>query len=152
MRRKVGSIIGYQNIPHIYIIVKQKFIYIGETQSLPVSRWGQHIYQDGTFNSKLKKINIELANSNKHLLYFFGYSCGDLIDIFDSKEIIRRNTQYIEDYIHRKFVSHKFYTKLQLISDTEKTAVLRANSPLVDIISEEIFDLIIEDIQHKILN
>lgn len=150
MSLKIGSISGFQNEPCIYIIIKRDCIYIGETQRIPVARWGEHLCNMGTFSSKLQKHNPELAKSNDFKLFFFAYSCNKLREIFDSSDLIKRNTQYIEGVLHKKFVSHEMSTKLTLISDTEKTGVLRPNTNEADQIANDIFELMIEDIYQNV--
>ena len=149
--RRIGSIIGFQNEPSIYVIVKRNCIYIGETQRLPVSRWGEHLCNFGTFSKKLYEYNDELAESNKFALYFFAYRCQELLEHFQAKDLIKRNTQYIEDLLHRKFVSHNICTKFTLISDTEKTAPIRSNTDQAEIIAESIFEAILEDLKIHLL-
>jgi len=113
-----GIIKGKLRSSYIYFIVLDRFIYIGETQKIPIIRWQNHLTKNGSHYKNILKFDSEIFNINPEYS-FFSYECADLkVD----SSMIKRETQYIEDKIHRLFCENRLSCIYDLISDTTRTA------------------------------
>ena len=119
-----GSIRGRPHHPYIYAIIKSYCIYIGETQQHPVSRWGQHLQEIGSFSKRLKEADYDLWSADKELLFI----CIDCCKIAElSLEEHKIVTQYVEHKVHEKCILNlpSLAPIEKVISDTTRTAPAR---------------------------
>lgn len=116
------------NGPYVYFIVKHSYLYLGETQSLPVIRWGSHIQNDGSFSRLLQGIDEDAIHSSRP--YVFQSIFINLIrDEFPDYEW-KRATQWIEHDLHVKVCAcGEITSRYRLISDTVRTAPRRYHNP-----------------------
>lgn len=121
MVNNVGQIKSIKNFPHIYFIVKDEYIYVGETQKTPILRWSSHLNK-GSFEINLTKKDYEILNNNLPTL-FFAFSCEE-IKTFSSTYSSKSLTQYVEHLVHLTIISNKNFKKFKLISNTKKTCPL----------------------------
>ena len=116
-----GTVSGRLRYPYIYAIAKGYCLYIGETQKHPVSRWGEHLTQQGTFLKRLRETDQELWASKKEIL-FISVPCEIISNIHQEEQ--RLVTQYVEHEIHVQCILN--FPKLnpieKIISDTTRTA------------------------------
>ncbi|WP_104484711.1 hypothetical protein [Acinetobacter indicus] len=118
------QIFGEIKSPYIYIIMIDQYVYIGETQSFPVIRWGAHLSRDGTLLNKLNSVGVDLHSKSKSIKFMY-FNLSDLFDSDLSKNF-KRSTQAIEHELHVRVKCKPSLVKnLILISDTEKTAPSR---------------------------
>lgn len=118
------QIFGEIKSSYIYIIMIDHYVYIGETQSFPVIRWGAHLSKDGTLLKKLNNFGVDLNDRNKSIKFIY-FNLSDLFDINLSKNL-KRSTQAIEHELHVRIKCRpSLLNNLILISDTEKTAPSR---------------------------
>ncbi len=124
--------------PHVYFIIKENCIYIGETQRSAVRRWGSHLYERGSFSKNLYKKSPYIYFLDKEI-YFFSYNLSKIKTYID-KAYLKRETQYIEATIHRLFLKSIINTKYHLISNVIRTDPRSSyNKHLSDQVAEEIF-------------
>jgi hypothetical protein len=144
-----GRIISKRECPYVYFIKKDRFLYIGETQSHPVLRWGQHLDKNGSFVRALQERDEEVYQNNQEI-YFFAYCCR----VVESSVLPvekRRVTQFIEHQLHIRVICNrgKLYEPLELISDTKRTAPLYCNYRWIDQVVEDIFKAFLIDLSQS---
>ena|SRR5579872_2369078 len=124
LHRRVGGLSRIRAISHVYFIWKAQFLYIGETQGLPVRRWGEHVLTTGSFSTNLRAIDSELCDSSAPMS-FLAYECSK-IDVEVPAPQRKLVTQYVEHELHLHAVCDpKIGTEFRLISDTTRTAPTR---------------------------
>lgn len=133
-----GSFWQRPGFPYIYFIVVGRFLYIGETQRLPVVRWGEHFSPIGSFTKALQKSDPDFEGSARpSLLTAF---CCERIgrDLLSSERKLA--TQWVEHDLHVRACSNaEIGSSFTLISDTSRTApAFKKHSWLSDV-SVEIF-------------
>jgi hypothetical protein len=108
--------------PYIYLISSNNVIYIGETQKIPVLRWGSHLSTGGSFLKRLKQKGDPDINYIENL-QFISRKCDWIMDNFHQSKW-RLVSQAIEHVLHETISSDPrlFGKYLKVISDTEKTA------------------------------
>jgi len=117
--KNIGTFIG----PYIYVIVIENFLYIGETQKLPIIRWGQHFSRGGSLSEKLKKQERNPFIENNPKIVCISCFCDRIFrEVKDSDQL--RMTQYLEDCLHNKTIARLdlFKKRFSLVSDTRCTA------------------------------
>ena len=139
MVRRIGRIESLTRSPHVYFIeIASRFLYIGETQSSPVIRWGQHLGTGGTLLERLTQADEEVAISPGRL-YFFGYECEEIARSVPAPER-KTVTQYVEHQLHVCAISDPHIgTRLELLSDTSRTAPRRCRYTFVSGLITELF-------------
>ena len=124
MISRAGTVLGIRKGPYVYFIVKGRYVYIGETQDIPVSRWSSHLIPTGSFSVKLRQIDDEIFDKCIQL-QFYAYFCNRIADSTRNEEQ-RVVTQYVEHLLHTQFMCHRSLgPKFELISDTKRTAPSR---------------------------
>lgn len=78
--------------PHVYFIRVRRYLYIGETQRMPVIRWGSHFETGGSFRLALSTMDWELAESLDDL-HFYAFYCMELQNVCRDVDL-RRTTQF----------------------------------------------------------
>jgi len=137
MIRYIGSISGIQKMPYIYLILKGSYLYIGETQRIPVKRWGEHMRANGSFTKALTKHDIEMVYRDD-IIYFYGYACEKISSDVESWEW-RKVTQFVEHMVHVKIHCHPLLgPKYTVISDTTRTTPRRCRYSWSNMLAEEI--------------
>lgn len=114
---RAGKIAVKELCPYIYFIKRGQVLYIGETQRIPLSRWGEHFAKNGSFRKALEKVDEELY-LNDLFTEIYVYRCV-FIETNLKKLEHKQATQYIENQIHLKVFSSG--ATLRLISDTIRT-------------------------------
>lgn len=140
-----GKLIVKDRCPYIYFIIKGEVLYIGETQRDPLSRWGEHFGEKGTFRKALLRADEELYST---ALYteFYAYRC-ELIEK-DLKEIERRQaTRHVENQIHLKILSSG--TTLRVVSDTIRTAPIHNKYNWLNDYANELCVIFFNDLKNK---
>jgi len=147
-----GAIRGKSHHPYIYAIVKGYCMYIGETQQHPVSRWGQHLQEVGSFSKRLKEADHDLWAMDDNVL-FLCIDCREIAKL--SPEEHKIVTQYVEHKVHEKCILNlpRLAPIEKLISDTTRTAPPRCRyswgDELAAMIYEQIRDYL--TIKHVVL-
>ena len=141
-----GIVHGCAQNPYVYVIVKSYCIYIGETQRHPVSRWGQHLSQHGTFNCKLREAD-ECVWRSAEEIFFYCAKCNMVLSA--SPEEHKIVTQYIEHKLHELCILNinKIRPIEKILSDTSRTAPPRCRYVWADKLAEEIFNSIVDKIR-----
>lgn len=119
-----GAVIGKSHHPYIYAIIKSYCMYIGETQQHPVSRWGQHLQEVGSFSKRLKEADCDLWKNDSEII-FLCVDCREIAKLSqDEHKIV---TQYIEHKVHEYCILNlpKLAPVEKIISDTTRTAPSR---------------------------
>lgn len=112
------------NGPYVYFIVKHSYLYLGETQILPVIRWGAHFQNDGSFSRVLQFIDDDAMQSTKPYVFQSIY-LNRIRDEFPEYEW-KRATQWIENDLHLKVCAcGEITSRFRLISNTVRTAPRR---------------------------
>lgn len=144
MIRKVGELIANENSSYLYFIIKDGYLYIGESMSPLAERWGSHT-QDGTFQKKLLEIDEDAYSSDTPFLYI-GYEC-EAIDIHVSLIEKRFVLRYIEHKVHYEFAKgvESFDLNLTVISDTSRTAPQKCSQHWGEDLAYQIFESFIND-------
>lgn len=140
---------GFDYKPHIYFIIKENCLYIGETQRNPVRRWGNHIYERGSFSKNLYKASPYIYFMDTEIC-FFSYDLST-IKRYIVKPYLKRESQYIEAKMHTLFLTSIINTKYNLISNVIRTDPGSSyNSLMSDRIANEIFNqFLIEEANFK---
>ena len=146
MINSVGNITARQHYPYIYFIVKGGFLYIGQTQDIPVKRWGAHMSPEGSFSKNLRNKGDEEVYYENSSIHFWGYACNHLYDNVPPAER-KIVTHYVEHKVHIKASCHRHIgVEYKIISDTEKTAVHSCRFTWADQLVEEIIKTFYKDI------
>ena len=120
-----GAVRGPLRGPFIYAIVTRDLVYIGETQTHPVMRWGSHLQLAGSFRLALA------ASGDPEVDYFGDISfCAVRCRTVESEfppSLLKTATQAVEHRLHVTLCRRPgvLGRPLRLISDTEKTAPRR---------------------------
>lgn len=134
-----GSFLQRPGFPYIYFIVVGRFLYIGETQRLPVVRWGEHFSPNGSFTKALEKRAPDFECSTRpSLLTAF---CCERIgrDLLSSERKLA--TQWVEHDLHMKACSNaEIGSSFTLISDTIRTAPPFKKYNWLSVVSLDIFN------------
>ena len=140
-----GSIQGIRKYPYIYFIIKGDFLYVGQTQDIPVIRWGGHLTSNGTFSKKLRAKDAELY-MDASVTKFFAFRCDKIqLSVNDIEK--RTVTCFIEHRIHEKLICHKKVgPKYELISDTSRTAPRSCKYGWVDSVADEIIAIFLAEL------
>src|SRR5436190_20155904 len=102
--------------PYVYFIRKRRCLYIGETQQMPVRRWGSHFATSGSFRLALSTMDCELMESNDEV-DFYAFYCQEL-HTFCRDVKLRRTTQFLEHLLHVETIAHPVLgTRFELISE-----------------------------------
>jgi hypothetical protein len=122
MISSTGILRGRRRVPNIYFICKHQYLYIGQTQDIPVIRWRDHIRIMGSFSSNLRDAD-EDAFISKAVISFAAYQCDYIHELLPEVQH-RLVTQYVEHMAHVRVISHPLLgPRWALISDTLRTAV-----------------------------
>lgn len=107
--------------PHIYFAITRELLYVGETQTHPVIRWGAHLSESGSLRKAIQRKGDPDVDYMSDIL-FLGFHCGAIE--FDFPPIQHRIvSQAIEHEVH--CVLSELGTPFRLISDTVRTAPRR---------------------------
>ena len=134
--------------PHVYAICFDKYIYIGETQSVPVKRWGGHCQSTGTFLAKLRSKGIDRIEQGRPLL-FIAIRCSELLEI---PEVERRlATQFVEHLVQVNTICAlpTIWPIQEIISDTLVTAPAYTRHHWVERVADSAFNLISETLRNS---
>lgn len=124
MLTDTGRVSFAESGPYIYFIVKHSYLYLGETQHLPVIRWGAHCQTEGTFSRLLREIDEDAIHSPRPFVFqsIFVDRIRDKLPEYEWK----RATQWIEHDLHLKVCAcGEITSKFRLISETVRTAPRR---------------------------
>ncbi|QWZ82204.1 MULTISPECIES: GIY-YIG nuclease family protein [Aeromonas] len=93
-----GYVVGAHRCSYIYLIKSNEYIYVGETGSFPVIRWGAHLSSSGTFTVNMKNH----VNNDEGLInaQFICFECTDILKEADNYKKIARRA--IEAELHRQ--------------------------------------------------
>lgn len=118
---RIDRLSGKYRYPYIYVIVKNNYIYIGETQLHPSVRWASHFKVNGSFSKNLRKINEEIYLEPIEM-FTFSMKCDEIVMKYSQAEY-KNATQYLEHQLHILFSINKnlFVENLIIISNTDKT-------------------------------
>jgi hypothetical protein len=117
-----GTLVGRRQFPYIYFIRKLHYLYIGQTQDVPVVRWGDHMGGMGSFLVNLRRVDEE-AFLSPAAISFAAYQCDRIRELVPPVQH-QLVTQYVEHMAHVKVICHPYLgTRSLLISDTVRTAV-----------------------------
>ncbi len=135
-----GVIKGKQRSPYIYAIAKGYCLYIGETQRIPVSRWGEHLSPQGTFMRLLREADEEIWEDSGDML-FVGVQCDEIASLpVEEQKFV---SQYLEHKIHEKCIlnMHMLGPFEKIISDTLRTAPAGCRYlPWMEVLVNEVFN------------
>mgnify|MGYP001060609287 FL=1 len=123
--------------PCIYAILKDSYIYIGETQRYVFSRWGSHLSKNGSFIVNLLKIDEDAAqeDSKVEAISFHLTEIEENCENWEWKKV----TQSIEHEVHLKIdQSSVISTKYTTISNTTRTAPLHSKYQWIDSVAENL--------------
>lgn len=144
MINKTGALCSRQKSPSIYFIVKERYLYIGETQKHPAARWGQHL-RGGSFSNALQSQDPEVFSSPS-IIWMSSFECTKIMLELSAGEQ-RRATQWVEHDLHVKACSHaRVGSRLELVSDTKRTAPSYPLRPWLATMSDLIFDQFVSDL------
>jgi hypothetical protein len=119
-----GPILG----PYVYVLAVRSFVYIGETQSLPLYRWRAHLEPDGTFTRLLREHDADEL-LQRHVLRFGCFPCAEIVHDVPVHER-RRATQWVEHELHLRFAESGVLSgRFSVISNTTRTAPRRYTAP-----------------------
>lgn len=113
-----GNLAGPYVAPYIYIITSENLVYIGETQSHPLFRWGSHVTLGGSFRKAVERDGDPDVNYFENIT-FFAHHCIEIEQKFQKIQF-RMATQAIEHEIHCSFAER--IGDYQVISDTTRSA------------------------------
>lgn len=137
-----GRLVVKENSPYIYFIKRGSVLYIGETQRIPLSRWGEHFTKEGSFRKALQKVDEEIY-SNDLFTELYVYRCVT-VEATVAELDRRRATQYVENQVHLKLFSSG--TTLRLISDTTRTTPIYNKFNWLKTDAEQLYSLFIKDL------
>jgi hypothetical protein len=139
-----GVIRGKCRCPYIYAIAKGYCLYIGETQRIPVSRWGEHLSPQGSFMRLLREADEEVWGDSGDML-FVGVQCNEIAALpLEEQKFV---SQYLEHKIHEKCIlnMHLLLPFEKIISDTLRTAPYACkNLPWMEVLVDQVFKEICE--------
>lgn len=117
----VGSVAATWSAPHIYFIRFDEYLYIGETQRHPVTRWGQHFQLHGSFRLALASQGVFIDPTAS--VRFYAIEVAPLRSAFPEAQL-KAATQAVEHEVHMLLRARPSFLgrTLRIISDTEKTA------------------------------
>jgi hypothetical protein len=134
-----GTLLGWRRTPYIYFIRKHQYLYVGQTQDIPVIRWGDHMGSMGSFSVNLRRIDEE-AFLSTGVICFAAYQCDDIRDLVPPVQH-QLVTQYVEHMVHVKVICHpSLGARWVLISDTVRTAVAVCKYNWADKVAATIVD------------
>lgn len=123
--------------PSIYIIAKDYYLYIGETQKSPITRWASHLSKQGSFMKNLTKADEDAACGDLEVK-MISFQIDEIIDRCEEWEW-KKVTQSIEHAVHLNVdQSAKIATKFYTISNTIRTAPSHAKYPWIRELAEQI--------------
>lgn len=134
-----GRVVTRDRSPYIYFIRRAGYLYIGETQRSPVSRWCEHIAQEGSFLRALRRIDEDISAADLET-EFYGYRCTKIESELQPVET-KRATQRVEHELHCRVICDGFLARasLTLISDTVRTAPTGCAYPWLPALVDEIY-------------
>lgn len=140
-----GCVCGVRRAPYIYFICKSRFLYIGETQNIPIFRWSQHLELEGSFSKALLVRDPEVLQQNSPF-YFFSYKCEQICAAAQPIEW-KRITQFVEHQVHVNVIKNMkmFGRDLEIISDTTRTAPSSCTQAWAGSLSEQILTNFVQD-------
>ena len=74
MINKIGTLTLPKDVPCLYFILKDDYLYVGETKRYAVERWAEHVKRGGTFSERLLAADPEVYESSDEVK-FYGYAC-----------------------------------------------------------------------------
>lgn len=124
MSRLVGKISSRRYEPVIYFILISDYLYVGETQSHPVIRWGDHL-ASGTLLDKLDVLDRKALLLNKDI-EFTAFSCDYIknhVPDLNRSYALKYTEYWIHVFLKTKVNSVKdvLGRDYQLISDVPNT-------------------------------
>lgn len=120
--RYVGSLAASPAAPHVYFILAQGLLYVGETQKHPVVRWNQHLQPEGSFRmAAFARGQVEIDVTDR--IGFYAVEIEPLATLFPAAQI-KAATQAVEHEVHMLLRARPSFLglDLQIISDTARTA------------------------------
>jgi hypothetical protein len=120
-----GILSTSKNYPYLYIIIKDIYIYIGETERANYYRLGEHL-TIGTkgFRDKLIKIDPETESNLNIPIKYLSIGINDYFNNeHTNKFSVKHFLRLIEADLHRELKqnSNKIYYEFKIISDVTKT-------------------------------
>jgi len=118
----IGKVNSVLKEPVIYFVTIKDFLYIGETESHPVIRWGSHLALHGTLLEKIRRIDRNLLLEDNEI-EFYAFECTYIKNTFNRLRIDYA-LKYTEFQLHLLFktrvntVNKKFGREIKVISDT----------------------------------
>lgn len=148
-----GSITSKKLTPHVYFIICEDYLYIGETSRHPCLRWGEHISNAGSFSKAYFKYSDRHLNENDDIHCIAIDISQEMLhsELKDYPQTIAR--QAIETAIHQAFDVNPFCfnKQLRLISDISKTTPRSFRKwPLVKSMGKNILNNVSQIISEKI--
>ena len=126
--------------PHIYVLIFERFLYIGETQREPPARWAEHFGRNGSFVNALERVGVTEKDLISDTFIAEAFSCPGILEL--DKVLRKAATQEVEDILHRKVRTSKSLYSFRIISNTIKTAprepVWSGSEELADVILLEL--------------
>lgn len=143
-----GALVASYGRPYVYFILKDGFLYIGETLNHPAIRLGSHLLRGGSFYEALLKRDEDALQSQSRIM-FIAFECSQIseLDEIDRKPVIR----YVEHKLHLLVLRNRFRAglELQLISSTERTAPSRCKYKWADDVADTMMEAFLEQLQQK---
>ncbi|WP_462171613.1 hypothetical protein [Pseudoalteromonas xiamenensis] len=139
-----GFISSLRYKSHLYIIIHNDFLYIGETGSHPAIRWGRHIVKGGTFYENLKYFHDEEIQQDKDI-FFCCYELSIVDKEIKSKRRLARMA--VETELHKLVCLQpdKFGFESFLTSRYEEYPVRHSFGFAPAAIADKIFDRAAKD-------
>jgi hypothetical protein len=134
----VGGCCTAYKAPHLYYIVWDSLIYIGETQQHPVIRWGQHLGPAGSFLTALGRsssVNPESSSTLRFCAFCLDQIIKDL-----PPTLWKISSQWVEHRVHVLFSISKLGVRYEIISSTSRTAPRCSPAPGLDQLATSAFD------------
>jgi hypothetical protein len=134
----VGGCRTAYRAPHLYYIVCDSVIYIGETQQHPVIRWGQHLEATGSFlRASRRSLQRELLPNST---IKFSAFCLEKIMREVSPARWKMASQWIEHQVHVLLSNSPVGVRYNIVSDTSRTAPICLPAPGLDLVAKIAFD------------
>ena len=134
-----GKLLIKVDCPYVYFIQKGRYLYIGETQSAVVIRWGAHLSASGTFLNAINSVDPAEIDRDTEIR-FLAFECNELATI-DDYSVRKRTTQYLESQLHVQTVLNaRIGPAFEIISNTIRTAPTRCDFPCIKELAISIID------------
>ncbi len=139
-----GLITSLRYQSHLYVIIHNDFLYIGETGSHPAIRWGSHLSKSGTFVQNLKYFHDEVLDIEKDI-FFSSYELSMVEDEPCSKRKLARMA--VETELHKLVClqPNKFGFESFITSRYEEYPVRHGFNFKPAEVANHIFDRVVND-------